>query len=205
MFDLHFKALRGWSLAHGETSVKPQLNSHIVSHLTLQIWHCWEEMCLFCCALQSLSPSTPLTGILSPRSNVWRVTTKPSWMSKHRSDDTTRGNGRKNCSFCSPWHAISILHPHLCNGYLKHISSIFVSLRGSPPDMTPWQWSWKEFSSSSRVRLIFPLIKEERIHFKHLLPLAKENTVYRGDWSFLRRPFHQKELNMDTSLLPASF
>lgn len=79
--------------------------------------------------------------------NVWSVTTKPSWMSKHRSYEETKGNGRKNCSFCFPWHAISILYPHLSKSYLKHINFIFLGwmgLRGSPPDMARWQWGWKE-------------------------------------------------------------
>lgn len=79
--------------------------------------------------------------------NVWSVTTKPSWMSKHRSDEERRGNGRKNCSFCFPWHAISILYPHFSKSYLKHINSIFLGwmgLRGSPPDMARWQWGWEE-------------------------------------------------------------
>lgn len=79
--------------------------------------------------------------------NVWNVTTKPSWMSKHRSEEKRRGNERKNCSFSSPWHAISILYPHLSKSYLKHISFIFLGwmgLKGSPPNTAQWYWGWKE-------------------------------------------------------------
>lgn len=58
-----------------------------------------------------------------------------------------RGNGRKNCSFSYPWHAISILYPHLSKSYLKHINFIFLGwmgLKGSPPNTAQWYWGWKE-------------------------------------------------------------
>lgn len=109
-------------------------------------------------SLHNLPPSPLPIGILriffNLHTNVWNVTTKPSWMSKHRSDEERRGNGRKNCSFCFPWHAISILYPHLSKSYLKHINFIFLGwmgLWGSPPDMARWQWVWKE-----RMKMIIP-------------------------------------------------
>lgn len=40
------------------------------------------------------------------------------------------GNGRKNCSFHFPWHAISILYPQLSKSYLKHINFIFLDWMG---------------------------------------------------------------------------
>lgn len=78
---------------------------------------------------------------------VWNVTTKLSWMSKHRSEGKRRGNGRKNCSFSSPWHAISIFYPRLSKSYLKHINFIFlgwIGLKGSPLNTAQWYWGCKE-------------------------------------------------------------
>lgn len=105
----------------------------------------------FTCAVMYIRSCFPLPTrfyvIFLLVTNVWNVTTKPSWVSKHRSDEERRGNGRKNCSFCFPWHAISILYPHLSKSHLKQIRFIFLGwmgLRGSPPDMARWQWGWKE-------------------------------------------------------------
>ena len=64
--------------------------------------------------------------------NVWNVTTKPSWMSKHKTQWGEEGKlEEKNCSFCFRWHAISILFPHLSKSYLRHINFIFSRLDGS--------------------------------------------------------------------------
>lgn len=154
--------------------------------------------------------------ISTPTANVWNVTTKPSWMSKHRSDEERRGNGRKNCSFCFPWHAISILFPHLSKSYLKHINLIFLGLDGplritSRHGTVTVALERKDGNDNSALfaySLSFECWLKRRWKKNVLnvaLPLAKENSVYWGNWSCLRWLFHQRKCNTSISSPLSSF
>lgn len=117
------------------------------------------------------------------------------------------GNGRKNCSFHFPWHAISILYPQLSKSYLKHINFIFLGWMG-PQRITSRHCAailglkrMDENDNSVPLAcsiglLILLLVKKrrgEKSHLKRHLPPAKENTVYWGNWWCLSTLVHQRK------------